>query len=55
MRKKVICFVLCAMLFALCLPSPAQQPKRLPRIGYLWKLGVGEGESNRDEFINCRL
>jgi len=28
-------FCLCAMLLALCLPAGAQQPKKLPRIGYL--------------------
>ena len=29
---------LCAMLFALCLPAWAQQPKKVPRIGYLSSL-----------------
>jgi ABC-type uncharacterized transport system substrate-binding protein len=35
MRKTVISFALCAMLFALCLPAEAQQPKKVPRIAYL--------------------
>ncbi|MGH8525231.1 MAG: ABC transporter substrate-binding protein, partial [Gammaproteobacteria bacterium] len=35
MRKKIIRFALCAMLFAHCLPVWAQQPKKVPRIGYL--------------------
>ena len=35
MRKNVIRFTLCAVLFALCLPAEAQQPKKVPRIGYL--------------------
>ena len=35
MRKKIIRFALCAMLFAHCLPVWAQQPKKVPRIGVL--------------------
>ena len=35
MRKKFIDFALCAMLFALCGPASAQQPTKVPRIGYL--------------------
>jgi putative tryptophan/tyrosine transport system substrate-binding protein len=35
MRKKVIGFTLCAMLLALSFPAEAQQPKKVPRIGYL--------------------
>jgi putative ABC transport system substrate-binding protein len=35
MSKKVICFALCALLFALCLPAEAQQAKKVPRIGFL--------------------
>ena len=35
MRKKVVGFALCAMLFALCVPAEAQQPKKVFRIGYL--------------------
>ena len=35
MRKKVIGFALSAVLFALCLPADAQQPSKIPRIGYL--------------------
>ena len=35
MRTSVIRLVLCAMLFALCLPAEAQQAKKVPRIGYL--------------------
>src|SRR5207253_1112658 len=30
----VLCFTLCALLFALCMAAEAQQPK-IPRIGYL--------------------
>ena len=35
MRKTVLSFVLCAMLCALCATAEAQQPKKIPRIGYL--------------------
>jgi putative tryptophan/tyrosine transport system substrate-binding protein len=33
--KKVFCFALSAMLFALCSSAEAQQAKKVPRIGYL--------------------
>jgi putative tryptophan/tyrosine transport system substrate-binding protein len=33
--KSALCFVLCAVLFALCYPVEAQQPKKVPRIGFL--------------------
>jgi putative ABC transport system substrate-binding protein len=35
MRKNVMRLTLCAMLFALYVPAEAQQPKKVPRIGYL--------------------
>jgi len=35
MRKNVIGLALCAMLFALCVPTEAQQAKKVPRIGWL--------------------
>jgi putative ABC transport system substrate-binding protein len=35
MKKKVIGLALCAMLFALCFRAEAQEPKKVPRIGYL--------------------
>jgi putative ABC transport system substrate-binding protein len=35
MKKKIICVALCTLLFALCLSAEAQQPKKIPRIGYL--------------------
>jgi putative ABC transport system substrate-binding protein len=34
-RRNGICLTLCAMLFALCFPAEAQQPKKVSRIGYL--------------------
>ena len=35
MNKRIVCFVLGAMLFALSFPADAQQPTNIPRIGYL--------------------
>ena len=35
MRKKIIGFALSAMLFAICFSVEAQQPGKIPRIGYL--------------------
>ena len=35
MSKKIICLALCAMLLALSFPVDAQQPKKIPRIGYV--------------------
>jgi ABC-type uncharacterized transport system substrate-binding protein len=38
MRMKIICLALCAMLFALCFSAQAQQPSKIPRIGFLFAL-----------------
>ncbi|HEU4340053.1 MAG TPA: ABC transporter substrate-binding protein [Candidatus Binatia bacterium] len=35
MTRKVFSFVPCVMLFALCFSAEAQQPRKVPRIGYL--------------------
>ena len=35
MNKRIVCFVLGAMLLALSFPADAQQPTNIPRIGYL--------------------
>ena len=47
-RRKFFCFALSAMLFALRLPVEAQQPKKVPRIGYLTG-GVAATETARSE------
>ena len=39
MKKKIMVLTLCAVLFALCLPAAAQQPTKIPRIGYLSGFG----------------
>jgi putative tryptophan/tyrosine transport system substrate-binding protein len=35
MKKKITVLSLCVLLFALCVPADAQQPKKVHRIGYL--------------------
>ena len=35
MKTKIFGVALSAMIFALCVPVEAQQPKKVPRIGYL--------------------
>ena len=35
MKKKITVSIFCTMLFALCVPAEAQQPKKIYRIGYL--------------------
>ena len=35
MSKKILCIALCALLFAVSSIAEAQQPKKIPRIGYL--------------------
>ena len=44
MKIKITVLTLCAMLFALCLPGQAQQPKKVPRIGYQSAGSSGERE-----------
>src|SRR4030095_9530632 len=35
MKKTITVLTLCAILFVLCLPAEAQQPGKIPRIGYI--------------------
>jgi hypothetical protein len=35
MKRKITVLTLCAMLFALCFSAEAQQPMKVPHIGYL--------------------
>jgi putative tryptophan/tyrosine transport system substrate-binding protein len=48
MKKEFKILTLCAMLFALCSAAFAQQPKKVPRIGYL-SSGSGAANSPRAE------
>jgi putative ABC transport system substrate-binding protein len=53
-KRKFGSFALCAMLLALCASAEAQQPKKVPRIGYLSPLDVVR-ESTRGEPIRVAL
>ena len=56
MRKKLFGFglALSALLFALCVSAQAQQPKKLPRIGYLSEVDPAT-DSSRAEAIRLAL
>ena len=54
MSKKIVYVALSAMLFALCFPAEAQQPKKVPLIGYL-SSGDPASESARSEGIRLAL
>ena len=54
MKKKITVLTLCAMLFALCFSAEAQQPKKVPLIGYLSSFDPTT-ESARSEAIRLAL
>ena len=54
MKRKIIVLILCAMLLALCYSASAQQPKKVPRIGYLSATDPAR-ESARFEAIRLAL
>jgi putative ABC transport system substrate-binding protein len=54
MNRKITVLTLCALLFALCSSTQAQQPKKVPRIGYL-SAGDRTSESTRSEAIRLAL
>jgi putative ABC transport system substrate-binding protein len=54
MRRKIASLALCAMLFALSYPASAQQPKKVPRIGYLSNIDAA-ADSARAEGIRLAL
>jgi putative ABC transport system substrate-binding protein len=54
MRKNVFPLTLCTMLFALCFSASAQQPKKIPRLGYLSNVDPAL-ESARSEGIRLAL
>ena len=55
MRKSFFGLVLSALLFALCVPVEAQQPKKLPRIGYLVTAGDPGNPDSHDKAFRERL
>jgi putative tryptophan/tyrosine transport system substrate-binding protein len=52
-KRKLGSFALCAVLFALCFSAEAQQPAKIPRIGYL--SGVDAASDTRAEGIRLAL
>ena len=54
MTKKISILTLCTLLVALCTPAEAQQPKKVPRIGYLSSF-ESAFESTRAEAIRLAL
>ena len=50
MRKTILSFTLCAMLFALCTSAEAQQLKKIPRIGYV---SVSGDAKNPGRFVEA--
>ena len=54
MKQKITVLTLCAMLLALCYSASAQQPKKLPLIGYL-SSGDSAADSIRSEAIRLAL
>jgi putative tryptophan/tyrosine transport system substrate-binding protein len=54
MKQKITVLTLCAMLPALCYSASAQQPKKVPRIGYLSPGGAAT-DSTRSEAIRLAL
>jgi len=48
--RRVICFVICAMLLVLCVSAEAQQPKKVPVVGYLAGSSVSIQKRNVDAF-----
>ena len=54
MHKTIIVLTLSAMLYALCGSADAQQPKKVPRIGYLASSDAAT-DSTRSEGIRLAL
>jgi hypothetical protein len=50
MRRKLFGLTLSAMLFALCLPAHAQQPAKIPRIGFLLAVSPSAAAARTEVF-----
>jgi ABC-type uncharacterized transport system substrate-binding protein len=50
LRTNIFCSALCAMLLALCTSVSAQQPKKIPRIGFLFNTFPADFDSRIDLF-----
>jgi len=51
MKKNIFCVALGVLLFALTFPGDAQQPKKVPRIGFLAPFSASSGSTRRDAFL----
>ena len=49
MKKKITVLTLCAMFLALCSSAQAQQPTKIPRIGYLTSASLSSSSTARAE------
>jgi putative ABC transport system substrate-binding protein len=54
MNQRIFARALCAVLLALCVPAEAQQPKKVPRIGYFSPVDAAS-DAARDEGIRLAL
>jgi putative ABC transport system substrate-binding protein len=50
MNRKITVLTLCAILFALCFSASAQQPKKVPRIGYLGRVSLSANTARHEAF-----
>ena len=50
MNRKIIVLTLCVMLFALCVSAAAQQPEKVPRIGYLGGVSLSANTARHEAF-----
>ena len=50
MKKKIVTFILGALLFALCSSIEAQQPAKVPRIGYVAPLSPASESARIEPF-----
>jgi putative ABC transport system substrate-binding protein len=50
MTKNLVGFALSAMLFALCVPASAQQPTKIPRVGYLTGATLSANSARHEDF-----
>jgi ABC-type uncharacterized transport system substrate-binding protein len=50
MKRQVAILTLCALLFALCFPANAQQPAKVPRIGFLGSPSPSANSARNEAF-----
>ena len=50
MKKKINVLTLCAMLFALCSSAQAQQPTKVPRVGFLTGAPLSSQSARNEAF-----